>query len=205
MKETTRKGFTLIELLIVIAILGVLAAAVTIVLNPAELLAEARDGQRVSDLQTITSAVSTYLSESASTTLELDQQNYGANGSCTSVGSALQTAPFNNSVANCTAVTSKATDGTGWVDVNLASLPGGSPLATLPVDPVNNGIDTYAYVGNDVTSTPHYTFKLAARLESVKFVTKEILGRASTSTTACTSANGTSQYCWYQVGTNLGL
>lgn len=38
-----RKGFTLIELLIVIGILAVLATAVIMVLNPAELLKQARD------------------------------------------------------------------------------------------------------------------------------------------------------------------
>ncbi|MDD4819148.1 MAG: prepilin-type N-terminal cleavage/methylation domain-containing protein, partial [Candidatus Colwellbacteria bacterium] len=37
-----KTAFTLVELLIVIAILAVLAAAVVIVLNPAELLAQAR-------------------------------------------------------------------------------------------------------------------------------------------------------------------
>ncbi|MDD4931154.1 MAG: prepilin-type N-terminal cleavage/methylation domain-containing protein, partial [Candidatus Colwellbacteria bacterium] len=44
------KSFTLVELLIVIAILAVLAAAVVVVLNPAELLAQARDSQRSTDL-----------------------------------------------------------------------------------------------------------------------------------------------------------
>ncbi|MGC9603258.1 MAG: prepilin-type N-terminal cleavage/methylation domain-containing protein, partial [Minisyncoccia bacterium] len=36
-------SFTLIELLVVIGILGVLATAVVLVLNPAQLLAQARD------------------------------------------------------------------------------------------------------------------------------------------------------------------
>jgi prepilin-type N-terminal cleavage/methylation domain-containing protein len=41
------KGFTLIELLIVIAILAILATAVVLVLNPAQILAQARDAQRI--------------------------------------------------------------------------------------------------------------------------------------------------------------
>ncbi|MGC9603563.1 MAG: type II secretion system protein, partial [Minisyncoccia bacterium] len=41
-------GFTLIELLVVIGILGTLATAVVLVLNPAQLLAQARDSTRLS-------------------------------------------------------------------------------------------------------------------------------------------------------------
>ncbi len=52
-----KKGFTLIELLIVIGIIGILAAAVIVVLNPAELLAQARDGTRLSDIDSANSAI----------------------------------------------------------------------------------------------------------------------------------------------------
>src|SRR3989338_2108717 len=47
------KGFTLIELLVVIAIIAVLAVAVILTLNPAELLKQARDSTRVSDMSTL--------------------------------------------------------------------------------------------------------------------------------------------------------
>ena len=52
------KGFTLIELLIVIAILAILATTVVLVLNPAQILAETRDGQRLNDMGTLQSAIS---------------------------------------------------------------------------------------------------------------------------------------------------
>ncbi|MDP2704751.1 MAG: prepilin-type N-terminal cleavage/methylation domain-containing protein, partial [bacterium] len=58
-----KKGFTLIELLIVIGILGILAAAVVVVLNPGELLAQARDGTRLADLDSVRSAYSLYLAD----------------------------------------------------------------------------------------------------------------------------------------------
>src|SRR3989344_9177132 len=59
--QIQRKGFTLIELLIVIGIIGILAAAVIVVLNPAELLAQARDGTRLSDTDSVTSAINLYI------------------------------------------------------------------------------------------------------------------------------------------------
>ncbi|MCL5006615.1 MAG: prepilin-type N-terminal cleavage/methylation domain-containing protein, partial [Patescibacteria group bacterium] len=40
---TSKDSFTLIELLISIAVIGILAAVVVVVLNPAQLLAESRD------------------------------------------------------------------------------------------------------------------------------------------------------------------
>jgi prepilin-type N-terminal cleavage/methylation domain-containing protein len=201
----TRKGFTLIELLIVIAILGVLAAAATIVLNPAELLAQARDGQRISDLDTLRTALNTYLSDTPTIPPNLNAAGFGLGGGCTQLG-VPQQYPFNNnsSTTSCTVPTTanlRKVDSNGWVDVNFSGLPGGSPLAVLPVDPTNSTYYLYGYNGGGA----NYTYKLATHLESAKFVVKEIQFAASTSTIPCTPANGTSQYCWYQVGTNLGL
>jgi prepilin-type N-terminal cleavage/methylation domain-containing protein len=45
-----RSGFTLIELLIVIAIIAILSVVVVLALNPAEMLRESRDNNRVSDM-----------------------------------------------------------------------------------------------------------------------------------------------------------
>jgi prepilin-type N-terminal cleavage/methylation domain-containing protein len=56
-------GFTLIELLVVIAILAVLAVVLVLTLNPAGLLQEARDSNRLSDMATIQSAVSTFAAD----------------------------------------------------------------------------------------------------------------------------------------------
>ena len=58
-----KRGFTLLELIIVIAILAVLAVAVVIVLNPAEVLAKARDSNRLSDLSALKSAIALYLTD----------------------------------------------------------------------------------------------------------------------------------------------
>lgn len=52
-----QKGFTLIEILVVIGIIAVLAAIVLIAINPARQFAQARDSQRVSNLNAILNAI----------------------------------------------------------------------------------------------------------------------------------------------------
>lgn len=56
-KIKKQKGFTLIEILVVIGIIAILAAVVLIAINPARQFAQARDSQRVSNLNTILNAV----------------------------------------------------------------------------------------------------------------------------------------------------
>ena len=54
------RGFTLIELLIVIAILGILAAAVLVAVNPAKRQRQARDSARKNDIGQIATALQAY-------------------------------------------------------------------------------------------------------------------------------------------------
>lgn len=57
MKRMVQNGFTLIELLIVITVIAALAAVVFVALNPSQRLKDARDARRVSDVQTILTAI----------------------------------------------------------------------------------------------------------------------------------------------------
>jgi prepilin-type N-terminal cleavage/methylation domain-containing protein len=60
MYASSRKAFTLIELLVVIAIIAILAVVVVLTLNPAELLRQSRDSNRLFDLATIINAINIY-------------------------------------------------------------------------------------------------------------------------------------------------
>jgi prepilin-type N-terminal cleavage/methylation domain-containing protein len=157
--NTNKKGFTLLELLIVIAIIAVLAVLLIIVLDPAETLKRARDSQRVSDLNTLKTALGIYLTNT--TTPQLGgTSNLCLGGSGTtpiaySVGyttstptctggatiymgtdSVSSTLPA-NFCFEAASTTYTAVDGTGWIPVNFLGLSGGSPISNLPVDPVN--------------------------------------------------------------------
>lgn len=60
LKSDAKRGFTLIELLIVIAIIGVLAAGILIIINPLGQLKKARDAQRKSALAQVRNALDAY-------------------------------------------------------------------------------------------------------------------------------------------------
>lgn len=183
-----KKGFTLIELLIVIAILAILATAVVLVLNPAQILAQARDSQRISDLSSIKSAIGLYLATATSPTL-------AASTTCTVACSA--DCPFTN-CASAIVTTSTAVNGTGWVGgVDLTDTSGGSALSALPLDPTDTGSYFYGYKG-DATNN---TFKLAGRLESIKYRSM-MTSDGGTDNTCSTWSEAT---CFYEIGTDISL
>ncbi len=180
-----KKGFTLIELVIVIGILAILATVVVLVLNPAQLLAQARDSQRLSDLGSVKSAIALYLSASASSTVTT---NFGGSGtSCRTTFNAAA-CPF---TCTCgTYSTSTAVDGTGWANVKLTETSGGSPLSALPMDPSNSTTYYYAYAGRDTDNT----FEIDAKLESTKYIPM-----------MANSADGGNNANYYETGTVAGL
>jgi prepilin-type N-terminal cleavage/methylation domain-containing protein len=174
-------GFTLIELLVVIAIIAILAVVVVLTLNPAQLLAQSRDASRVSDMATLTSALNLYTTDQAGvSTFSL------GNASDTYISiydlSATSTAgdqcqglsvpslnTFTGQSWQCAASTTPRTvNGTGWLPVNFTNISAGSPLGSLPVDPVNQTSTGLFYAYN--TNGPQ--FEVTANLESQKYKTQ---------------------------------
>jgi len=177
MDKSNKKGFTLVELLIVIGILGILAAAVVVVLNPAELLKQARDAQRVQDLASINSALALYVASTSSPSFGTTLKAHIAGADC-------------GDSKSPTADTDRTVDGTGWVEVDLDSLSGGSPLSVLPIDPTNSTTYHYCYLG-----TASDTWELTAQLESTKFATDDDLD----------GTDGGDATSSYEVGSDPGL
>ncbi|MEA3357727.1 MAG: type II secretion system protein [Patescibacteria group bacterium] len=58
--KAKEKGFTLLEILLVVAAMAILAAVVIVAINPGKQLADTRNAQRHSDVQTILNAVYHY-------------------------------------------------------------------------------------------------------------------------------------------------
>ncbi len=180
-----KKGFTLIELLVVIAIVAILAVVVILTLNPAELLKQARDSNRISDLNTIKSALSVYLADVSSVSL-------GTSGVCyMSATSTVASCGFAGSYS-LSATTSRAVDGTGWIPVNFNLISSGAPFGAEPLDPTNVSPYVYRYV----PSTTSNTFDLLATLESAKYTNV---------TTGAGILSGSGSSTLYEAGTNLSL
>jgi len=151
------KGFTLIELLIVIAILAVLATVTVVAINPAEIFRRTRDSQRLSDLDSIRTAINFYVVNTSSPVLGSASNSYSHVASTNCAGRTGTTG-------------TQAVDGNGWIPVNLTSLGGTSPLSKWPIDPnfsTVNGNPSFYYVY--LTNSTSSTFEVIANMESSQY------------------------------------
>jgi prepilin-type N-terminal cleavage/methylation domain-containing protein len=187
------KGFTLIELLIVIGILAILAVVTVLVLNPAELFRQARDSQRLSDLGSVKGAISLYLTTVQSPLVAPGTAGNvcGTNYWGTITGA---TENFSGTPAQ-SSQTGRAVDGSGWVPVALSTINGGSPLPTLPVDPINpnTAARSYTYQCN----ASNLTFELNADMESSRY--------QNGGSDDVENTDGGNVSTIYEVGTSLSL
>lgn len=189
MKETV-KGFTLLELIIVIGIVAILGTVSVLVLNPAQLFAQARDTARISDLSTVNNALNLYLTDVASPALEAGALTCASEFGATFEGA---TELFAGSVTQAPLAATTSIAGTGWVSVNFSGMTGGSPLASLPLDPTNNATYNYQYGCDNAT----LTYELNALLESTKYVSGGTSDKEST--------DGGDQASVYEIGNEPGL
>jgi prepilin-type N-terminal cleavage/methylation domain-containing protein len=112
------RGFTLVELLIVVAIIGLLATGVLMVMNPSTYFRNSRDARRKSDLQTIRTAVELFYAGNSS-------YPNSTNGAITSLNSAIK-------------------DGTSWT---FPASGGTTYLQLAPKDPQSTN-PAYCYVSS---------------------------------------------------------
>ena len=151
------KGFTLIELLIVIAILAVLATVTVVAINPAEIFRRTRDSQRLSDLDSIRTAINFYVVNTSSPVLGSASNSYSHVASTNCAGRTGTTG-------------TQAVDGSGWIPVSLTSLGGTAPLSKWPIDPnptTSNGNPGRYYVY--LTNSTNSTFEVIANMESAQY------------------------------------
>ncbi len=143
-KEKYTKGFTLVELLVVIAIIAILAGALFLVINPAQLLAKSRDSRRMSDLTELNKAISMGVADSKITV--------------TTVGPLVSTTVNNYSV-----------DGVnGWVRFTAIGTGLATYLGVLPRDP---GATAYTYRADATTSSWELNAVLEATDNATKMST----------------------------------
>lgn len=166
-KKNNAVGFTLLELLIVIGIMVILGTVLVLVLNPAEALKKARDNQRISDLQTIKTAIGLFITEVSGANLDLDgtilnavcltnptgtanvnaqifySAPFATDPSCSASltpGSDAETGADFSSTDFCryaTVANYNKVDSNGWIPIDLTQIRGGSPISNLPIDPTN--------------------------------------------------------------------
>jgi prepilin-type N-terminal cleavage/methylation domain-containing protein len=165
-----RASFTLIELLVTIAIVAIVSVVIVLTLNPAQLLKQARDSNRLSDLQTLTKAVSLFETDQpggfigTSTVVYVSVPDPAATSTlgsdCAALG--LPILPSGWTYRCAASSTFQKTDGTGWVPVDLDQM-SFRTLAALPVDPLNttSSGDYYTYVIGG-------SFEFTATAESAK-------------------------------------
>ncbi|MDD3614400.1 MAG: type II secretion system protein [Candidatus Pacebacteria bacterium] len=188
LNQSFKKGFTLIELLVVIAILAVLMSVVVIAINPAEMLKKSRDTRRVSDLDSLRTALNLYLSEdrdfNCTTTYAYISVPLASATTCTALycGGTGKT-------CYCAANTSYRNIGTtGWVPIDFNVLTMRSALSSLPVDPTNNTSSGLYYLF--AVSSSKTTYELNAKMES-------------TNNASLMSNDGGSTSSWYEIGSDL--
>jgi prepilin-type N-terminal cleavage/methylation domain-containing protein len=131
-KTAQTKGFTLVELLVVIAIIAILAAVVLLIINPLELTRRGRDAARLSDMANLQQAINVAVQEAT-----------GSGASSILCAGGLTGGVCLGKTSDSSS-TVRASDGTGWVKVNLSTQQSVS-VPTLPIDPVNNTAYHYVY------------------------------------------------------------
>src|SRR5579862_3718129 len=138
--QKNQKGFTLIELLIVIVIIAALAVTVFTALNPIKRIKDAHDSRRSSDVDTILSAIHSYIVDHNGSLPPTLQTASGGNPGSWTIGTCAAGCNASTLGATYTPVAPAAfacAAANATVSVNLgADLT--SYLKSVPVDPLSS-------------------------------------------------------------------
>jgi prepilin-type N-terminal cleavage/methylation domain-containing protein len=139
-----RRGFTLLEILLVIALLATLAVIVIVALNPMKRFEDARNSRRLSDIQSILSAVQQYMVDNKGAIpagiFSYERQIGTSGGGCE-----LSTTYCSESVSDC-------------IDLSSQEFALGNYLKTIPYDP-KYGSSTTTHYTISVDSNNIFTVK----------------------------------------------
>ncbi len=164
-------SFTILELVIVIGVLGILGAVALVILNPVELFSQARDSNRVTEIQNINKAIQLY-QILVGTSIGSGNIVYIStpDSSPTCANLTLPSLPSGWSYQCKTVTDYRKIDGTGWIPVNFSSINAGSPFSALPVDPSNVAAKGlyYIYINGGVLES----WELVTLLQSDKYLQK---------------------------------
>ncbi len=204
-KPRRKTSFTLLEVIIVTAIISIGAAVVMFVLNPPELLAKARDSQRMSDMAALKTALGVYFTQVSNPDLDGDNSR-GTCGTNIWLGRANTTDITDTNVGYLTLHASgdsgnTAITGSGWIPVNFSQITGGSPISTLPLDPGYSVQDVLHVKDTDYfylyTCNTDKTYELSTNLESTTYSKGGAEDKEST--------DGGNDPDMYEVGINTSL
>jgi len=198
---SSRRAFTLIELLVVIAIIGILAVVVVLTLNPAQLLAQSRDANRISDMATLVSAINLFQADqSGALSYSMGSPNTVypslpdsglASSTCGDLG--LLAVPSGYTYRCATSANLRLASNSGWIPINFQAISSGAPLGALPVDPTNSS-SSGLYYTYDTNGT---TYEVTAGIESSKY---KLAGSSDV-----ISSDGGVLASVYEKGTKMGL
>jgi len=185
-----QKAFTLIELLIVIGILAVLATTVLLVINPAQMVKQSRDANRITEINQINKALLLYQSFGGSTSMGTHGDVYISLPSSNANCSDLDLPALSSGSYHCaTQANYRNIDGTGWIPVDLTSAQSsaGTLFSSLPIDPINTVPNDYYY-----TYIPG-SWALSATMESDKYIASNAANDGGQSSTR------------FEMGNNIAL
>ena len=193
-QNRNNKSFTLIELLVVLALVAILSVVVVLTLNPAELIKQARDSNRLSDLSTINTALNLFSADVTSGFMGTSTVVYVSipSASPTCSGAGLPALPSTYTYNCVTTENLRNTDGTGWIPVNFQRISSNSPISQIPIDPINTTSTRLYY-----TYVVGGSWELNASIEA----SKNKLGGSGD----LVSKDGGSATSQYEIGNNLNL